>query len=211
MKKVFSSIILFALLTTMFTGCAPAQQPIQLTHTSLPVRTTSTPSALPSTVPSPLPPTFTPSPIPPTFTPEPTLTATPTPTSEPQQILLRRKCGHDYVVKPDEPLQIYYGGWGVHGKDLSVQWSTALTATLTIDGVDIYGELQPATYALPYNCTTQAEDVYWLYFMVIIPGLSAGQHEAAVTIASLRALDDGSGTIFGPGDILTQTFTITTR
>ena len=211
MKKSFSAVIVFVLFALVVSACAPAPQAISPTLTSQPELPTSTSSPVPPThTPSLLPPTFTPSPIPPTFTPEPTSTETLTPTPEPQQILLRRKCGHNYIVNSDQPLQIFYGGWAVKGTDLATQWTTAMTVTFTLDGVEIPGELQQPSHELPFNCTTHSEDTYWLYYMTVIPGLSAGEHEVTATISSLRALSDGSG-VYGPGDILTQTFTITTR
>jgi hypothetical protein len=127
----------------------------------------------------------------------------------PQQVLLRRKCGRDYIATADKPLKLFYGGWGVFGKELADQWSTALLVDLTIDGQTVPGELQAPTRRLPLNCTTHAEDVYWLYYVVIIPGLSAGQHDVTVTISSLRKLPDGTGPTFGPGQLLTQNFRIT--
>src|SRR5512134_3840588 len=64
----------------------------------------------------------------------PTATVTPTSTPIPQKILIRRKCGRDYIATADKPLKLFYGGWGVLGKELADQWSTALVVDLTIDG-----------------------------------------------------------------------------
>ena len=115
------------------------------------------------------------------------------------------------MVSPDMPLQIFYGGWGVIGKDLADQWSTSLVVDLTIDGEIVKGELQPPAPLLPYNCTTHAEDVYWLYSMVTIPGLSPGEHYVSVKFNALRVLPDGTGLNYGPGQILENTFKIITR
>jgi hypothetical protein len=115
------------------------------------------------------------------------------------------------VVKADWPLQIYYGGWGVKGKELADQWWTALTAEFTIDGQPISGEIQLPTTDLPYNCSPSKEETYWLYYMVIIPGLSAGDHDVSVKFYSLRALSDGTGYTFGPGLLFENTFKITAQ
>ncbi len=192
--------ITLILLILLVTGCTaePAMVP--------------TASPAPTMTVSPIPPTATiiPSPIPPTETPlPPTITYTPTPT--PQPLLLRRKCGRDYIVNPDMPLQIFYGGWGVIGKDLADQWSTSLVIDLTIDGEIVEGTLQPPTHLLPYNCITSAEDVYWLYYMVTIPGLPPGDHYVSVKFNTLRVLTDGTGLNYGPGQILENTFKIITR
>ena len=170
-----------------------------------------TASPAPTLTSSPVPPTatFTPSPIPSTNTPTPTITYTPTPASQP--LLLRRKCGRDYMVNPDMPLQIFYGGWGVIGKELADQWSTSLVVDLTIDGEIVEGVLQPPTHLLPYNCTTSAEGVYWLYYIVTIPGLSSGDHYVSVKFNTLRVLPDGYGLNFGPGQIAENTFKLLTR
>ena len=170
-----------------------------------------TASPAPTLTSSPIPPTatITPSPIPPTDTPPPTITFTPTPT--PQPLLLRRKCGRDYMVDPNMPLQIFYGGWGVFGKDLADQWSTSLVVYLTIDGEIVEGNLQTPAHLLPYNCTSSAENVYWLYYMVTIPGLPPGEHYVSVKFNALRVLPDGAGLNYGPGQIAENTFKIITR
>lgn len=170
-----------------------------------------TASPVPTMTASPVPPTVTttPTPLPSTNTPTPTITYTPTPT--PQPLLFRRKCGRDYMVNPDTPVQIFYGGWGVRGKDLADQWSTSLVIDLTIDGETVEGALQPPTHLLPYNCTTHPDYIYWLYYMVTIPGLSPGDHHVSVKFNTLRVLPDGSGLNYGPGQFLEQTFKIITR
>lgn len=146
-----------------------------------------------------------------TITPSPTATLTPTPV--PQPLLLRRKCGRDYLVRPNEPIQLFYGGWGVKTMELAQQWESAIVIELTIDGEVISGELQRPVDELPYNCIAESQpDIYWLYYMTMLPGLSAGKHRVSVFIKSLRALPDGaSGLTFGPGQIAEQTFFISTR
>ena len=150
-----------------------------------------------------------------TLTPTPTNTAPPTatfsPTAVPQSLLLRRKCGRDYIVRANEPIQIFYGGWGVIGKSLADQWTTALVAEFTMDGEVIAGELQPPTKTLPYNCTTSPADVYWLYYIVTLPGLSPGDHYIKMKFSALQALPDGTGPVLGPGPLLEQNFKITAR
>ncbi len=109
----------------------------------------------------------------------------------------------------DRPLQIFYGGWGVVGKELADQWMTALVIDLVIDGETVAGELQTPADDLPYNCKSdRSENLYWLYSMVIIPGLPAGEHNVTVIFSSLRALPDGTGLTFGPGQLLENNFRI---
>lgn len=210
MNKFFPSIIAFVLLTLVLSGCNLTSKSIFSSPTITPVPTLTFIPPTQTVAPSPSPTQF------PTKTPAPTETAFPatatfTSTPTPQQLLLRRKCGRDYLVRANEPIQIFYGGWGVTGNELAVQWSTSLIVELEIDGQVIPGELQQPTHDLPYNCTSHPEDTYWLYYMVILPGLSEGEHYVTVTISSLRALPDGSGMTYGPGQLLTQNFTITTR
>lgn len=195
MKHCITLILLFILMA----GCS-AEPVIFPTASPAPTMTTS---PVPPTV------TSTPSPILPTETAlPPTVTYTSTPA--PQPLLLRRKCGRDYIVNPDTPLQIFYGGWGVHGKDLADQWSTSLVIEFTIDGEIVEGTLQPPAHILPHNCTTHPEDIYWLYYMVTIPGLPPGDHYVSVKFNTLRVLSDG-GLNYGPGQILENTFKIITQ
>jgi hypothetical protein len=100
---------------------------------------------------------------------------------------------------------------GVSGMDLADQWSTSLVVDLEIDGEPVTGELQAPVHELPYNCRESPEDIYWLYYMAILPGLSTGQHQVTVTFSSSRALSDGGGTLFGPGRFTEETFTISGR
>jgi len=163
--------------------------------------------------PTSLPPTHTPSP---TESPKPTETAPPptataTPTPAPQPLLLRRSCGRDYVVRAGEAIEIFYGGWGVRGLDLAEQWATALTVDLTIDELTVQGHQEPPAPDLPYNCPKDLEDSYWLYYRAIVPQLAPGTHHVTVTFNALRALPDGYGGTFGPGQIAQQTFQITAQ
>jgi hypothetical protein len=180
---------------------ACSQEPLQPTGTPLPSPTRPSPS-----------PTIAPSDTPvPSDTPIPSDTPVPpTPTPSPQPLLLRRPCGRDYIVEANYPLQIFYGGWGVRGKELADQWATALTIDLTIDGQPTAGDLQLPEPDLPFNCRPDPyEDLYWLYSIVVIPeGLPVGTHDVSVVFNALRALPDGSGLIFGPGRLLENTFRI---
>ncbi len=167
----------------------------------------------PLRTPSPLP-TQTPTPTPaPTETePPPTATATstPSPTPAPQPLLLRRFCGRDYVARAGEAIELFYGGWGVLGLDLAQQWATALTVDLTIDGSPVEGQQQPPAPDLPFNCSAEPDDVYFLYYRVVLPELGPGTHDVTVAFNALRALSDGS-IIYGPGQIAVQTFRITVQ
>jgi hypothetical protein len=135
-----------------------------------------------------------------------------TETPVPQPILLRRPCGKGYIVRADEPLQIFYGGWGVRGKELADQWATSLVIELAIDGQPVAGEIQSPTHDLPYNCRPSGhEDTYWVYYMTSIPGLPPGDHHISVVFSSLRPLPDGSGPIWGPGEMFENSFIITAQ
>jgi hypothetical protein len=190
MKPTALALMILGLL--LLSGCAPAvPQPA-----SIPVSTLTSP-----------PPT-----VPPTETAIPTDTPVPaTPTPVPQAVLLRRSCGRDYAVRADEPIQLFYGGWGVIGKQLAAEWATALTVELTIDGQIVPGEAQPPAPDLPHNCPKDSEGSYWLYSTAIIPGLSSGRHDVTVAFKALRALPDGAGGTYGVGEIGKQTFRVTAQ
>jgi hypothetical protein len=188
-------LLVIILLTS---GCGPGQFLGPTVTPSSTITLTPSPTQTPTE-------TFTP-----TYTPlPPTASFTPTPT--PQPVLLRRKCGRDYLVEPNQPIEIFYGGWGVIGKELADQWATSLIIEMTIDDEVIAGELQPPADTLPYNCTTDIADIYWLYYATVIPGLSPGEHFVSIKIKSLRKLPDGTGPTFGPGQILEQNFKLITR
>jgi hypothetical protein len=99
----------------------------------------------------------------------------------------------------------------VRGVDLAQQWATALSVELTIDGTPIHGQQQSPAADLPYNCPRDLEDSYWLYYIALIPQLSPGRHDAIVTFKGLRALPDGYGDTYGPGQLAQQTFRITSQ
>lgn len=215
MKKKNGIISLLAagiLIIFLFSGCSPGQL-LGPTVTPSPTRTpTPPPTSTPTQTGTP---TLTLTAIPPTATYTPSPTFTPAPTNTPtfvqvQNLLLRPKCGSSYTVKANQYIQIFYGGWGVKGKDLANQWASVLQVKLTIDGQSIGGKLQAVGSYLPYNCTAQESDVYWLYYKVVIPGLAAGDHTAYVTYSSSAGLSDGTG-VFGPGQFLENTFTLKAR
>jgi hypothetical protein len=189
---------LMCLLTLSVCSCA-APPPVP-TETATPPPTTLPPSRTPS-------PTDTPTPT--QTAPPPTATATPTPV--PQPLLLRRACGRDYVVRAGEPIEIFYGGWGVIGFDLAQQWATALIVDFTIDDLPIQGSQHPPSADLPYNCRSDRDDVYWIFYTASIPELAPGSHTVTVTFKALRALPDGSGVTYGPGQMAQQTFRITAQ
>ena len=139
----------------------------------------------------------------------PTPTATHTATTAPQAILLRRACGRDHIVRANETIELFYGGWGVKGHELAQQWVTAVTADLVIDGLPVDGKLQPPAPDLPHNCPEAFEDSYWLYHRAVITELAPGTHNVTVAINALEPLPDGYGLIYGPGQIAKQTFRIT--
>jgi len=189
--KTLSGLFALSLLLAL-TACAPSSPPP--TPTLLPTDTNVPPSPSP------------------TFTLEPSQTPVPpTGTPTPLRVLLRRKCGGEYLVTADKPVQLAYGGWGVQGRDLAEQWLTVLTVELTIDGVVVPGELQPVADDLPWNCTQDPGEVYWLYYTTVLPGLSSGKHPVTVTFHALRPLPDGAGKTYGPGEILKQDFTLDVR
>ena len=219
------SFLLFVILCILLSSCIPATPQSISLPTSIPPTSVPSPTSLPITSthsPTSIPITSTLSPSPSPTEPRPTATRTPTgtpipsdtpipptPTPPPQPLLLRRPCGRDYVVRADKPLQIFYGGWGVRGKELADQWATALVIDLTIDGETIAGKQQPLADDLPYNCRSDRfEDLYWLYSMVVIPGLPAGEHHVSMVFNSLRALPDGSGVTYGTGRLLENTFRV---
>src|SRR5512134_1715004 len=99
-----SLVVGFLVIILIASGCRPGQFLGPTLTPSPTITLTASPTQTPTET---LTPTHTPLP--------PTATFTPTPT--PQPVLLRRKCGRDYLVKPNAPIQIFYGGWGVIGKE----------------------------------------------------------------------------------------------
>lgn len=201
-------IHLACLVVLALSACAAFQgtptQIIPPTQTAIPPSETPLPTHTPSPTPTTTPTETIP---PPTLTP--TITLTPTPT--PQQLLLRRVCGRDFVVRANQPIEIFYGGWGVLGLDLAREWVTSLTVLLTIGGNRVEGSQQPPAPELPLNCRPDTGDTYWIYYKAVIPGLAPGFYNVTMAFKASKALPDGSGVIYGPGQIAKQTFRITSQ
>lgn len=172
------------------------------------------PTASPSPSPIPPSPTATPSPTQtagPTATPRPTATPVPpTPTPRPITLFLRRRCGRDYEIEANRATEIMYGVWGVVGKELADEWTTAYSVSLTIDGEALEGMLQPpAPEPLAHNCIpARHADVYWLYYAITIPGFSPGRHDITVVFRTSKPLSDGVSYVYGPGEIQRHTFRV---
>jgi hypothetical protein len=197
-KIIWFLLVGFLFIPLLLSACSPGQFLGPTLTPSPTITLTSSPTPSPTETPTP-----TDTPPPPTAT----LTSTPVP----QTILLRRKCGRDYLIQPNEPIQILYGAWGVIGKELADQWMTSLEVVMTIDGEVISGKLQSPTDTLPYNCTTDPANLFWLYYIANIPGLAPGEHFVSVKFNAFRALPDGTGPTLGPGQILEQNFKLITR
>ena len=184
--------LLLAMAVLLVSACAP--QPVDPAPPS-----TSTLTALPTPSASTQPPEVTKT-LPP---------ATPSPTPSSQPLLLRRSCGREYVVRADAPISIYYGEWSTNGRDLADQWATSLVVDLVIDGQHVQGQPQVPAADLPYNCPSDPENSYWVYYAAFLPGLAAGVHNVDVTSTALRQLPNGYGNVtYGPGELLHQTFTV---
>lgn len=145
-----------------------------------------------------------------TRTPQPSATSISDLTPSPQSMLLRGACGQDHFARAGEPIELFYGGWGVLGFDLAQQWANELTVELTIDGLQVEGQQQPPSPDLPLNCMPERDDVYFLYYRVVLPELDTGTHNVTVALHTQKLLSDGSA-IFAPGQIANQTFRITVR
>lgn len=187
----FAAVIVTAALAACTPAVPATEAPVLPSATPLPPTATATYTPSPTLSPTPHPPTLTP-------------TATPVP----QRLLLRRACGRDYVARSGEALEVLYGGWGVIGSDLAELWSSAMIVELTVDGTIVEGHPHPPTIQLPMNCRGPDPNLYWLYWSALLPDLAGGTHSVTVTFNALRPLDDGSGTVYGPGQIAVQTFRI---
>lgn len=207
-NRIFHRIFVGVCIVIFLSGCGPGQllgptitPTPTLTQTPLPTNT-FTPTQTPT--PTPIPPTL-------TYTPSPTImpTSTNTPAFLPtQHLLLRPKCGSSYTIQSGQNVEVFYGSWGVKGKDLANQWASVLKVTLAIDGQFIGGKLQAVSGYLPYNCTSQTSDTYWLYYRAVIPALSPGAHTANVIYSSSTGLSDGVSGSYGPGQFLENSFMI---
>lgn len=193
-------LLVVAVVLVALPACASeTQQPP--TPTPVP----SSPTLIPSS-------TSTPTEIPPTLTPSPSPAPTFTSTPEPQFILLRGAsasgCKREHSVVANKPIRLHYGVWGSVGKEYADNAWDLLDITLTIDGEEIVGEKQPVAADLVNHCGIDAEDSYWVYYMVDIEGLPPGDYYLEVTYYANGVIPDGWGVNHGPGTILTHSYFI---
>ena len=106
------------------------------------------------------------------YTPMPSSTSapieiTPTPIPEPQVVLLRgaKECEREQNIIANSPIQLHYGVWGSVGKAYSEGSWDLLDITLTMDGEEIEGEKQPVAADLIKHCGSDAEDIYWMFYI----------------------------------------------
>jgi len=195
------SLIIF-LGAGILVGCSspPGEQTADLVdRTIMPTSDTLKPSS-----------TLAPTEIPQTRTSIPTQTPTTTPTPKPQIILLRgvQGCAHEQKVNAHNPIQLHYGVWGSVGKAFAEASWDLLDITLTIDGEEISGVKQPVAADLTNHCGTDADSIYWMFYTTDINGIPPGIHDLEVTYITNEVFEDGSGQTFGPGVILTNSFTL---
>ena len=154
--------------------------------------------------------TSTPTEIAPTLTPQPSHTPTYTPTPEPQVILLRGApgCEREQNIIANSPVQLHYGVWGSIGKAYADASWDLIDIALTIDGEDIEGEKQPVAADLIKQCGSDAEDIYWIFYIANIEGLPPGVHHLEVTFHANGVIEDGTGQNYGPGTFLTNSYTL---
>jgi hypothetical protein len=79
---------------------------------------------------------------------------------------------------------------------------------LTMDGEEIEGEKQPVAADLIKHCGSDVEDIYWMFYIVNIEGIPPGVHYLEVTYYANDVIEDGTGQNYGPGIILTNSFTL---
>jgi hypothetical protein len=135
----------------------------------------------------------------------------PQPTLEPQVILLRgvAGCESEQDIVADNPIQLHYGVWGSVGEEYAEASWELMDITLTIDGEEIEGEKQPVSPDLVEHCGSDAEDIYWMFYIANLDGLSQGVHQIEVTYLANDVIDDGTGQTHGPGTLFTHAFTLT--
>ena len=171
--------------------------------TTAPTATIEAPAQNPSS-------TSAPTEMAPTLTPKPSHTPTYTPTPEPQVILLRGApgCERDQNIFANSPIQLHYGVWGSVGKVYAEGSWDLLDITLTMDGEEIEGEKQPVAADLINHCGSDAENTYWMFYIVNIEGIPPGSHYLEVTYYANGVIEDGTGHNYGPGTILTHSYTL---
>jgi hypothetical protein len=146
-------------------------------------------------------------------TPTPASTSTPTeiasaPTPEPQVILLRgvTGCESEQDIVANSPIQLHYGVWGSVGEAYAEGSWGLMDITLTLDGEEIEGEKQPVTPDLVEHCGSDAEDIYWIFYIANIDGIPPGVHHLEVTYYANDVIEDGTGQTHGPGTLFTHAF-----
>jgi hypothetical protein len=146
----------------------------------------------------------------PTPTPKPSHIPTYTPTPDPQLILLRGApgCEHEQNIFANSRVQLHYGVWGSVGKAYAEGSWDLLDISLTMDGEEIEGEKQPVSADLIKHCGSDAEDVYWMFYIVNIEGIHPGVHDLEVTYYANALIEDCSGQYHGPGTLFTHSFTL---
>ena len=139
--------------------------------------------------------TSAPAEIAPTLTPKPSHTPTYTHTPETQVILLRGApgCEREHEVLADSPIQLHYGVWGSLGRAYAEGSWELLDITLRMDGEEIEGEKQPVAADLIQHCGSDAEGIYWMFYIVNLEGIPPGVHNLEVTYNANGVIDDGTG------------------
>jgi hypothetical protein len=132
------------------------------------------------------------------------------PTPEPQVVILRgvSGCASDQNVYGDNPIQVHYGIWGSIGKSAAEAAWDNLNVELTMDGKIITGEKQPVAPDLFKHCGSDAENIYWIFYIAEIEAVSPGIHHLEAVYSANEVIDDGAGNHYGPGQIFTHSFTL---
>lgn len=160
-------------------------------------------------------PRSTPAPI--DIAPTPTLRSSPTPTEidptsvlEPQVVLLRgvQGCESEQDIVANNPIQLHYGVWGSVGEAYAEASWDLIDVTLTMDGETIEGEKQPVAPDLVEHCGSDAEGVYWIFYIADIEGIPLGVHQIEVTYYASEVIEDGTGQTHGPGTLFTHSFVL---
>lgn len=147
--------------------------------------------------------------ITPALTPSPTNTPTYTPTREPQIVLLRGApgCESEQNIIANRPIELHYGVWGSIGREFAEGSWDLLDITITLDGEELKGEKQPIAADLMQHCGSDAESIFWMYYVVNIDGLPPGVYYLEDTYHANGVIEDGTGQTQGPGTILTHSYT----
>jgi hypothetical protein len=131
-----------------------------------------------------------------------------------QIVFLRPRCGTDYTVQPNIPLEIRYGSWLALGEDLAAQNAEHLTVDFVLDGQPIIGVQQLVMPGSEIPCGALM-GAYGVFYIAQVGPLSAGTHTALVTWILDEQVTDGYDTdgdgvpdVYGPGVVFTAEFTI---